>query len=69
MVESRAQKLFSHPHSSSWRLSSLLWSASTPSGPPAETRDGKVANETHGKREIELQSNNQIGFSVEEVDL
>lgn len=54
MGESRAQRLVSHPHSSFWQLSSQLWSVSTPSGPPAETHDGKVANETNGKREIEL---------------
>lgn len=46
MGGSRAQRPVSHPHSSSWQLFSLLWSASTPSGPPAETRDGKVAINT-----------------------
>lgn len=52
MGESRAPRLVSHPRSSSWPLSSLLWSASTPSGPPAETRDEKVAKETKGNFEI-----------------
>lgn len=61
MGESRAQRLVSHPRSSSWRPSSLLWSVSTPYGPPAETRDGKVADGINGKRETELQINHQIG--------
>lgn len=47
--ESRGLRLVFHPHSSSWQLFSLLWSILTPSGPPAETRDGKVSIDTYGK--------------------
>lgn len=56
MGESREQRLASHPHSSSWRLSSLLWSVLTPCGPRAKTHDGKVANETNRETEFELQT-------------
>lgn len=48
MGASKGQTLVSHPHSSSWRLSSLLWSVWTPFDPPIETRDEKVAMETKG---------------------
>lgn len=61
MGENREQRLVSHPHNSSWRLSSLLWSVLTPCGPPAKTHDGKVANERNGKREAELQINREVG--------
>ena len=43
---SRARRHASRLRSSSWQLSSLLWSAWSPSGPPAETHDGKVAVDT-----------------------
>ena len=62
--ESRAPRLVSHPHSSSWRLSSLLWSVSTLSGPPAEIRDEKVAKEIHGNREIQVPIICQIWFYI-----
>ena len=65
MDESRAQRLFSHPHSSSWRLFSLLWSVSTPSGPPIETRDGKVAM-THMERG-KLNYRSTAGFYMQEL--
>lgn len=49
--ENRAQRLVSHPRSSSWQLFSLLWSVWTPYGPREETHDGKVPKEANRKED------------------